>query len=142
MRQFRDLNSVINSLRYTILVSFIIIFIVIIFIWVLTIHDLKLKHDNLVQQELSSTSKLFESILSQKLKIVATSPEFVRFMESGKFTRNNIEIGFLRQISKIYSPMLVGVSIKDLNQSEVFNDGKKNQNTCDSNRMLSKWSHQ
>ena len=125
MNHFSDLKSVIKSLRYTILAPFIMILLVIIFIWIVTIHDLRLKHSTLVKQELLSTSKLFESILSQKLKIVAASPDFIRFMQSGKITRKNIEINFLRQISKIYSPMLIGMSIKNFDEGEAFNDGIK-----------------
>lgn len=114
MSQFSDLNSVIKSLRYTILAPFIIILLITLFIWMITIQDLHLKHSTLVKQELLSSSKLFESILSQKLKIVAASPEFIKFMQSGKITREKMEISFLRQISKIYSPILKGMSIKNL----------------------------
>lgn len=117
-------QGVVNNILRIVFVSFFVITMLMAGIWWLFKNEYQSKQTHLVQQEISSTISLYKSILSQKLSLVANSPVFIHYVNSGPLTRKYMYIKFLTRVSELNSPVITGMAI-DSSQGEIFKSGKQ-----------------
>jgi len=108
----------------------------------LIIHNKFLDKQAVVRnQQIISTIRIFESNLSERMSIIASSSAFLDYLRSGEKTRELLYSEFLSQISTLKEQSIVGMKIIDRHGKEIFQHGKFSEtyvklNLCYLNQSL------
>lgn len=94
-------------------------------------------------QQIISTGMVFESGLSERLSIIASSAAFLDYLRSGEKTREHLYPEFLSQMSTLKEKSVVGMKIVDKYKRNIFTHGKETSyyvelNLCYLNQTLTK----
>lgn len=116
-------QKIVNNILRIVFISFFVITILMAAIWWTINSEAQSKQSHLIQQEINATISLYKSILSQKLSLIANSPVFINYINSGPLTRKDMHIKFLTHISELNSPVIKGMSIDSQHQN-IFKSGK------------------
>lgn len=133
-------KDVINKILHLIFIAFFGMITMMATIWWAIKIEYQQKQHQLMQQEIKSSIELYKSILSQKLSLIANSPLFIDFINSGPLTRKSLQIRFLTQISELNSGVITGMIINS-NKNSIFSYGRKSRsfitlNLCYLNQEL------
>lgn len=125
--KYKNIKSIVNYINSNIIFSFGTIIITLLFLWIFIHHEIKSNYLIQSKQEVRSASRLFESFISRRVKLVASSSNFYRYLESGEKSRKSLKIDFLRSASKLQYNEVSGMFISDKNGKEIFSQGNKSE---------------
>jgi signal transduction histidine kinase len=119
----KNLNYFEKAVSSAIITPVIIIFLIttVIFYIIYSKSNAKQESDNLKQ--IYATNKIFQSNLSEKLSIIASSTTFIDFITSGDYTRRALTPRFLEELSTLQSNSVIGFSIVGLDRNFSFKYG-------------------
>lgn len=107
-----NINKVRSKLSKNVLgISFIFLTIISIF-WSIVLFEYHHEQQKLINEQLNSTIKVYNTNLSEKLSIIASSPIFQKYLHSGDNTRDDLYIRFLNEILTLKDNSIVGMTIQ------------------------------
>lgn len=139
--KINNLEDIKRSLSNNVTIAFIVIFLLSIIAVFLTHQKIKAKIDSLNTQQIQSLLYNYQSNLSEKLSIIASSSIFIDYLRSGSKSRENLLPEFLYQIRSLRNDVIKGMSIDNINSERLFFDGIETSNKvvlklCYLNRVL------
>jgi len=121
--KLNNLKALIRAIYQTILAAFLVITLLFATAWLSINYKQSMKEAQASKQEISATVNLLKSNLSEKLSLIANSPIFIQYLNSGPLTRKNTYIPFLTRVSELNSSMITGMSITQ-GSNALFHNGK------------------
>ncbi|PIQ43203.1 MAG: hypothetical protein COV52_01680 [Gammaproteobacteria bacterium CG11_big_fil_rev_8_21_14_0_20_46_22] len=106
-----NLNSVIASLSKDIIITTLVFIVIIFAIWSAVFFEFKLNKEELVHNQLDSIVNIYQTYLSEKLSIVASSEAFQDYLQIGDNTQNDQYYRFLDELVTLKDQSIVGTSI-------------------------------
>jgi hypothetical protein len=118
LKKFKD------SITFAILFPLLILLVITSIVFYI-VNNQRSKENELAEiKQIYSTNELFQSALSEKLAIVASSNVFIDFITSGELSRKEILPRFLEQLSTIHSNSILGLAISNTERDDTFNYGQ------------------
>lgn len=134
-----------RSITFSILLPLLVLLVLTNIVFYVVIKQRNLENALSERKQVDSTNALFQSALSEKIAIVASSSAFIDFITSGELSRKEILPKFLEQLSTIHSNSILGLTISNTERDDTFNYGNVSNeyitlNLCYlSNRLDSKY---
>lgn len=119
-----NLNDLKKVIKYSTYISLLII--CCLFLILSNVYYSKYVHNRnaLMESQIRESMHVYESALSEKLSIIASSDIFINYLRSGEVTRKTMYPDFVRQLGLLNSNAVVGMRISDLNNDLLFARGR------------------
>lgn len=123
--KIKNLDELKQSINYSTLLAFIIIFAAVISSLYFTHKEFLKRKDIFNKQEIISATNIYKSNFSEKLSIIASSTVFLDYLRSGEITRKRLDAQFLSQMSTLKSKSISGMQIMDSADKIIFKHGNQ-----------------
>lgn len=125
----KNLKSFKKTVSFSIIAPLFLLLLITSIVFYLIYKQDQTENQETEKRQILSTNRLFQSGISEKLAIIASSNIFIDFTTSGDLTRKEIMPKFLEQLSILHENGMIGLTLIDIERKTLFDYGKNsNQN--------------
>lgn len=111
--KIKNLNDLKIFVNRSVLISFCVVFTIAAAMFLAAHITLEGKKEQFGKQQVQAASNLYQSMMSEKLSIIASSSVFLDYLRSGNETQKDLYPEFLVQILSLKIPSIIGMEITE-----------------------------